>query len=77
MVRHISNIPLTTFRKFLESKGLKIIRTRGGYEIWSRKDLHRPVVMQSLISPVPEFIVNQILKTIGSNREELGRFMNS
>lgn len=39
MQKNLKNIKLSTFRKFLEYKGLKMIRVSGGHEVWSRADL--------------------------------------
>jgi hypothetical protein len=72
---NLQNIDLSDFQSFLFEKGLKVIRTKGGHEIWSRKDLKRPVVLQSHISPIPEFIVVNNLKTIGSTKKELLEFL--
>ena len=77
MTQHLRNINLKTFREYLEWKGLKMIRTKGGHEIWSRKDLSRPVIIQTHISPVPEFIVKQVLRNIGANIEDFITFLKS
>lgn len=37
MSDNLRNIPLNDFRKFLEFKGPKVIRTSGGHEVWSCK----------------------------------------
>jgi len=71
----LKNIPLKIFRDFLTSEGLKKIRTTGGHEVWSRKDLNRPVVLQSHIDPIPEFIVKNILRTINSSKENFIEFL--
>jgi predicted RNA binding protein YcfA (HicA-like mRNA interferase family) len=52
----IQNISLEDLKSFLKANGLKQIRTKGGHLVWSRSDLRRPVIIQSHISPVPEFI---------------------
>lgn len=70
-VRKLSNIPVVKFRKFLESQGLKVIkggRGRGGHEKWSRKDMDRPITIQTHIDPVPEFIVKQVLRHLKIDR---------
>lgn len=67
----IDNIPLKKYRYFLESRGLKVIRTSGGHEVWARYDLGRPVILQTHIDPVPGFIVRGNLKTIGATKKEL------
>ena len=56
MIQHLYNISIKTLRDYLEWKGLKKIRTSGGHEIWSRKDLIRPIVLQTHISPVPDLL---------------------
>lgn len=77
MPQNLKNIKLKDFRKFLEFKGLKLIRTTGGHEVWSGKDLLRPVILQTHIDPIPEFIIRNNLRTLGSDRNELLRYLNS
>ena len=76
MVR-LHNVSLKIFREFLKDKGLQRIRQRGGHEIWSRSDLGRPIVLQSHIDPIPEFIVKNNLKTIGATIAELLEYIGS
>ena len=76
MTKSLGNISLHDFIRFLEYKELNNIRTSGGHEVWSRKDLLRPVIIQSHIDPVPEFIIRNGLRTIGSNRDEFETFLN-
>lgn len=68
--QHLKNVDLKLFKKFLEYQGCKIIRTKGGHEIWSRKDLLRPIVLQTHIDPIPEFIVKNNLKLLGCSKED-------
>lgn len=77
MVLHLRNIEVKTFREFLIWKGLNKIRTTGGHEIWCRSDLKRPVTFQTHVTPVPEFIVKQILRNIGSDRNDFIKFLES
>jgi hypothetical protein len=77
MRRSLKNISLKDFRKFLKYKGLKVIRTTGGHEVWSGKDLLRPIILQTHIDPVPEFIIRNNLRTLGSNKNELLEFFDS
>jgi hypothetical protein len=68
----LSNIPLKDFRKFLENQGLNMIKSskgRGGHEKWSRLDLERPITIQTHIDPVPEFIVQQVLRYLEMDRK--------
>lgn len=73
----LSNIPLRRFRDFLDYKGLKCIRTVGGHEKWVRADLRRPVMLQTHIDPVPEFIIRNNLKTIGSTIKEFTDYLGN
>jgi predicted RNA binding protein YcfA (HicA-like mRNA interferase family) len=69
--KKLSNIPVKELRKFLESQGLNLIKStkgRGGHEKWSRSDLDRPIIIQTHIDPVPEFIVKQVIRQIGLDR---------
>jgi hypothetical protein len=68
----LSNIPLKDFRKFLENQGLNMIKSskgRGGHEKWARLDLERPITIQTHVDPVPEFIVQQVLRYLGMDRK--------
>ncbi len=76
MGNSLKNISLAEFRKFLEYKGCRKIRTKGGHEIWSGEYLPRPIVLQSHIDPVPLFIIRNNLKTLGASVEELAIFLN-
>ena len=71
----LKNIPLKTFRDFLFHMGLNTLRTEGGHEIWGREDLNRPVVIQTHVDPVPEFIVKNILRTINASKEDYINFL--
>ncbi len=74
----LKNISLKTFRDFLKWEGLKKVTSKGtGHEKWIRSDLSRPVIIQSHIDPVPEFIVKNTLRTIGSSKERYIEFLKS
>lgn len=73
----LSNISLRRFRGFLESKELKCIDTVGGHEKWVRADLRRPVILQTHVDPVPEFIIRSNLKTIGATIKELIEYLGN
>ena len=74
---HLRNIEVKTLRLYLEWKGMKHYRTKGGHEVWGRSDLSRPIVFQTHITPVPEFIIKQILRNLGEDREDFIRFLQS
>lgn len=60
---------------FLEHQGLKHIKTEGGHAKFTRKDLRRPIILQTHISPVPEFIVSQILKHLGFSKKSFHLYL--
>lgn len=69
--RKLSNIPVKALRTFLEAQGLNLIKSskgRGGHEKWSRSDLDRPIIIQTHVDPVPEFIVKQVIRHLGMDR---------
>ena len=70
------NIPLGKIRNYLVSRGLKRIRTTGGQKIWGGEGLQRPIVLQSHIDPIPEFIVRQILRSLDETDDDLKQFLN-
>lgn len=74
---HLRNISLKTIRDYLSWKGLKIYRTKGGHEVWGCRELKRPIVIQTHINPVPEFIVKQILRNLNTDKEDFIKFLKS
>jgi hypothetical protein len=73
----LKNISLRIFRKYLESKGLKIIRTTGGHEVWGGKSLQRPITIQSHVDPVPAFIVRNAFKCLGVDQDDFIHFFDA
>lgn len=71
----ISNISIREFRDFLKSRGLSHSRDNGGHEIWTKEGLSRPIILQTHVEPIPEFIIKANLKTIGVTKEELIEFL--
>lgn len=71
----LRNVPLRDCRKFLEYVGCKKYRTTGGHEHWSRKDLKRPITIQTHIDPVPERIMKQIVTALGLDRKKFQEIM--
>ena len=72
-----TNIDLITYRKFLKYQGCKCNRQKGGHEHWSRKDLNRSLTLQSHISPVPPFIINQHLNYLQLSKKEFLQIIDS
>ncbi len=73
----LKNISPAVFRNFLKYKGLNHIGTKGGHEKWSKKDMLRPVIFQTHINPIPEFIIRNNLRSINSNTKELEQWLHS
>ena len=73
----LKNIPLKTFRDYLEWNGLNRIRISGGHEIWGKKGLKRPVVLQTHKDPIPERIVRDTLRNIKQTPDNYIEFLKS
>jgi hypothetical protein len=76
MANTLKNISLNSFRSFLIFHGLKKIRISGGHEIWSSQKLKRPVIIQSHINPIPEFIIRNNLRNMGLTKNDLLNYLN-
>lgn len=68
--KHLRNISLSQFQSFLELVHCKYIDTKGGHEKWSRADLFRPIIVQTHISPIPEFIIKNNLRVLGYSKDD-------
>jgi hypothetical protein len=66
----LSNICLKDFREFLANACCKNLGINAGHEKWTRKDLTRPIIVQTHIDPVPEFIVRNALRNLGLTRKD-------
>jgi len=66
----LSNVSIRDFEEFLEKAGCKHQRTESGHALWSKSGLLRPIVFQTHINPVPEFIIKNALRTLGLNRQD-------
>lgn len=64
----LGNIPLKDFRLFLEKVGCRSESINGGHEKWIRAGLLRPIIIQTHIDPVPEFIVKNTLRNLGLSK---------
>ena len=71
----LSNISLTDIREFLKALGCEHISTEGGHEKWRKEGLTRPIIIQTHIDPVPEFIVKNILRNLQVTKESYFEIM--
>lgn len=69
-MKKLSNITLCEFRSVLREYGLVPMRTKGGHEIWDSPALTRTVVFQTHNEPVPEYVVKNAIRDLGTTREE-------
>lgn len=69
-MKSLSNISIKDFRAALSILGLKQVRTKGGHEAWMKQGMIRPVIFQSHIDPLPEFIVRNNLRNMGISKDE-------
>lgn len=67
-----SNIAIADFRQFLADKGLEEVESGNtGHEKWNKEGMLRPVVFQTHIDPIPEFIVHNNLRNMGLTASDL------
>ncbi|MDR1021945.1 MAG: type II toxin-antitoxin system HicA family toxin [Prevotellaceae bacterium] len=66
----LTNVKIADYREFLQKVGCKKIRTSGGHEVWSRKDLLRPIIVQTHVEPVPEFIIQNALRSLNLTKKD-------
>lgn len=72
----LKNISISKFESFLELAGCKFVRKNGGHCVYSRSDLTRPLVFQSHIDPVPEFIILVLLRGLGYSKRDFFDILN-
>lgn len=68
--RKLSNISLSQYRDFLRKFNCKYIRTTDGHEVWAKGGLTRPIIFQTHIDPVPEFIIRNALRSLEISKNE-------
>ena len=68
--RKLSNVSLAQYRDFLFKIGCKYIRTSDGHEVWTKKELTRPIIFQTHIEPIPEFILKNALRALGISKTQ-------
>lgn len=69
-MRGLSNITIAEFRQALGKLGLSKVRTKGGHEAWMKPGMTRPVIIQTHVDPIPEFIIKNNLRNMGISRQE-------
>lgn len=69
-MRNLSNVSIAEFRAILTRLGLLKIRVKGGHEAWMKEGMSRPVIIQTHIDPIPEFIIRNGLRNIGISKQD-------
>lgn len=68
--KKLSNISVAKFQAFLDLCQCKQIGIKGGHEKWTRADLTRPLVFQTHVDPIPEFIIKNNLRGLGYSKKQ-------
>ena len=63
-MKSLSNITPNEFRRILQNLGLSKKRTKGGHEAWIKEGMTRPIIFQTHISPIPEFIIRNNIRNL-------------
>lgn len=68
--KHLRNISISQLESFLELCLCKFIKSTKGHAQYTRSDLTRPLPFQNHIDPVPEFIIQNLLRGLGYSKKE-------
>lgn len=69
-MKMLSNISVSEFRRALSFLGLEKVRSKGGHEAWAKEGLTRPIIFQTHVEPIPEFIIKNNLRNLGISKDE-------
>lgn len=68
--KHLRNVTISQLESFLELCKCKFIKSSKGHAQYTRSDLTRPLPFQNHIEPVPEFIVQNLLRGLGYSKKD-------
>lgn len=68
--KHLRNVSRAQYESFLELAQCKFIAIESGHVKYFRSDLNRPIIFQSHIDPVPEFIIKNALRALEISKSE-------
>jgi hypothetical protein len=74
--QNLKNISINEFKAFLELVLCKFITIKGGHEKWTRTDLNRPIIFQTHINPIPEFIIKNNLRVLNYSKNDYFDIIN-
>lgn len=67
----LSNISIADFKEYLENLGcVRVDNGNDGHEKWEKEGMTRPVIFQTHIDPIPEFIIRNNLRNLEITRKE-------
>jgi hypothetical protein len=67
----LGNISIAEFKEFLESNGcVRVDNGNEGHEKWEKPGITRPIIFQTHIDPIPEFIIRNNLRNLEISRKE-------
>ena len=75
--RHLRNVSIAQYEQFLQLARCTFIKIVSGHVKYSRSDLNRPIIFQSHIDPVPEFIIKNALRTLEISKKEFWLILES
>ena len=75
--KHLRNISVAQFKGFLKLALCKYIDINSGHEKWVRADLRRPIIFQTHINPIPEFIIKNNLRILAYSKQDFFDILES
>ncbi len=68
--KHLRNVSISQLEFFLELCFYKFIKNKKGHAQYTMSDLTRPLPFQNHIEPVPEFVVQNLLRGLGYSKKD-------
>lgn len=69
-MKNLRNITVSDLRRILRIYGCEFARTKGGHEAWKSDKVARPIIFQTHVTPVPEMVVRNLIRDLGTTKEE-------
>lgn len=68
--RHLRNVSISQLESFLELCKCKFVKNKKGHGQYIRSDLTRPLPFSNHVNPVPEFVVQNLLRGLGYSKND-------
>lgn len=75
MTLKTGNVSIRELKRVLEKLGCKQIGINAGHIKYVRSDLTRPIIFQTHIDPVPQFIIQQIIRTLSLDKKAFKKLL--